>query len=935
MTRLPSSSFPTPRVRPRGGFFATALAAIPAALLALGPTAGAALAQDSGSGAGNVPSFAQVAGHELGERITVHAEMVRYLEALDAASPRVRVVDQGASWEGRRLLMAIVTAPENHARLDHVRAVASRLDDPRQLDGEGSEPARLDSLLADQPLIAWLGGSIHGFELSGTEGLIKLLERLATAEDEATLEVLRETVVLIDPMLNPDGRDAFAHHNHRRIGRHPNPSPRDWVNDFTPWEAVGYRTGHYFFDTNRDWFAHTQKETLHRARTLRAWRPQVLVDAHEQGRGSEFYFDPATEPFGPFFPAYARTGFELFNDAYEKAFDGAGFEYMSGESYNYFYPGYTTSWGSYQGAIGMLFEQGSSRGLALERPDESVRTLADALEQQYTAAWAAVTTAAQNRRALLRDYVEAHRAALRDGETGIRHFLLPPVAKEGAVAEAGVAADGGDPGHRLELLQLLLRNGIEVGRLNDAVEVGGLVDRSGETIGSRTFPAGTHVVSTAQPRNRLVRVLLEPNVPLPAAFLAEARERLDRGENPRFYDTTAWSLPLLFDLPAYGTSVATSLAVQPITASTVEDALERRRSNASRTDRAGYAYLFDGRDARSVAALHRLTHGGYRAAMLLDESRLAVPGSEGLPLAAGTTIVRVGQNPESVHEAVRELADELGVAVRAVDSGAAVDGSPSLGSRRTQNARPVSVGILAEMPFHAYSFGWTWYVLEEQYGISTHVLRTGHLERLPIDHLDTLILPDLFGGTSLADTLGEGGIERLRRWVREGGNLVALGASTDFVREHIGGGALRSWAEESSEAEDTGEGEGDDAIEPRSFPVPGAIVRGRVDTRAWLAAGTDAELPVLVNSSRVFLEPEGPPNSGRRVVVRVDDERPLMSGHAWAESLERLPGAVLVYEERTGAGRVILFAEDPTFRAYHRGMHRLFLNAVLFGPNGQ
>jgi hypothetical protein len=181
--------------------------------------------------AAQAPTFRQVAGHDFGERITYHHQMVRYLDRLAEASPRVAVIQQGESWQGRSLPLAIVTATPDAA--------------------------------------------IHGFELSGTEGVLKLLEHLATRDDAATLEVLRNTVVLLDPILNPDGRDAFAHFNYTRLGHAPNARHDDWSNATSGWEGLTFRTGHYFFDTHRD---------PNRA-AIQAWRPQVMIDAHEMGRG--------------------------------------------------------------------------------------------------------------------------------------------------------------------------------------------------------------------------------------------------------------------------------------------------------------------------------------------------------------------------------------------------------------------------------------------------------------------------------------------------------------------------------------------------------------------------------------------------------------------------------------------------------------------------
>jgi hypothetical protein len=270
------------------------------------------------------PSFADVTGHEFGERVTQHHEAVLYLKTLAEVSDRVRVVEQGESWEGRKLLVAIVTAPENHARLEAIREAANRLADPRVMSAD--EAAQL---MAEQPVIMWYGGSIHGFELSGAEGVLKLLDHLTTRDDAATMEVLRNAVILIDPMLNPDGRDAFAHLTHENLGKKPNPKGEDWANDFTRWQGLKFRTGHYYFDTNRDWFAHTQRETQARLPTILAWRPQIVIDMHEMGSDVEFFFDPGTDPYAPYFPEHSKRWFDIFSQAYATAFDSAGFEYMT------------------------------------------------------------------------------------------------------------------------------------------------------------------------------------------------------------------------------------------------------------------------------------------------------------------------------------------------------------------------------------------------------------------------------------------------------------------------------------------------------------------------------------------------------------------------------------------------------------------------------
>ena len=838
-----------------------------------------------------IPSFAEVTGHDFGERITQHHEAVLYLRELAKLSDRVRIAEQGASWEGRALPVAIVTAPENHTRLDAIQAAAQRLGDPRR-----TSPEAAASIIEGQPAIVWLGGSIHGFELSGSEGALKLLEHLTTRNDETTRQVLANTVVLIDPMLNPDGRDAFGQLNHENTGRVPNPQRDDWANDFTRWQALKFRTGHYYFDTNRDWFAHTQRETQARVPTLQAWRPQVVVDMHEMGSDVEFYFDPATAPWGPYYPEYASRWHVRFGEANAAAFDSAGFEYMTRERYNYFYPGYTTSYGSYQGGIGMLYEQGSSRGLALTRFDDSVRTLADAAEQQYLAAWTAVRTAAAERTTLLSDYYDAHRAAIADGRQGIRRYLIAPE---------------GDPLLIAELVNLLMRNGIEVDLLTQPARLGDVRDRSGAGVGRREFPAGTYVVEAAQPRNRLIRALLEPNVALPEDFLREARARMDRDESPRFYDITAWSLPLLFNVGGYSASDGREIQTERVSG-------EAKAPARTPPGEAGYAYLIDGRQAASLAAVYHLRDSGYRVAILRGPTRI-----EGLDFSSGTVIVRVGQNDESVHAAVRKIAEHYGLDLQAVATGLSEPGFPALGSGDyVSPVRTPEIAILAEDPIQGYSFGWAWYTLDRQYEIPTTVLRVRSIANRKLDRFNVLVAPSA-AADALASELGAAGVDRIKRWVRDGGTLITIGAATDFARGDRELISLRSWY-------DTDEGK-----DARRFTVPGAIMRVEIDRQYWLSAGyDDGELPALVGSDRIYLAPDGPPSSQRRVVARYASDGALeLSGHAWDESLERLPGAVFLYEERVGEGRVIAFAEEPNFRGYWRGANRLFLNAVILGPS--
>ncbi|MGB6848194.1 MAG: hypothetical protein WBG05_08335, partial [Thermoanaerobaculia bacterium] len=318
---------------------------------------------------------------------------------------------------------------------------------------------------------------------------------------------------------------------------------------------------------------------------------------------------------------------------------------------------------------------------------------------------------------------------------------------------------------------------------------------------------------------------------------------------------------------------------------------------------------------------------GYRAAVTLDPTRVG-----GHDLASGSVVLRVGQNDEDLHAAVREVAAHFGLELLAVETGLSEPGFPALGSGQVIPVKRPEIALLAGHPIHGYSFGWAWYVLDRQYEIPLTVRQVRSLASTPIHRFDVLVIPHLQSAEELASTLGEKGIERLQRWVKDGGSLVALGSAVDFVREHLELSGLRSWYEEQKPEGDGANAE--EAPEPAGFDVPGAILRVELDDETWLASGYEAELPALVTSRRIYLAPEGPPDSGKRVVARyAEDDRLRISGHLWEESQERLPGSVFAYEEKVDLGRVILFAEDLNFRAYWRGSDRLFLNAVLLSPS--
>ncbi|HMB97840.1 MAG TPA: M14 family zinc carboxypeptidase [Balneolaceae bacterium] len=836
-----------------------------------------------------VQSFEESVGHKSGERITQNYQVVQYLSYLEQASDRVVIRELGTTFNNKKQLVAIVTHPDNHARLDEIRINALRLDDARETLRE-----QADQIIENQPVILYLAGSIHGFELSGSEGVLRLLEHFTTSNDPETMEQLRNTVLILDPVINPDGRDAFAHFNHEHKGRTANPKNIHWSNDFTSWDALKYRTGHYYFDLNRDWFAHTHPETRNRAAFLREWRPQASVDAHEMGSEREFYLDPPTDPVSPWFPSYASKWFREYGKAHAGGFDLENIEYTTGEIFNFFYPAYFTSYMTYQGSVGMLYEQGSSRGFALELSDGTVRTLSDAAFNQFAALRSMVRMSSERREEILSDYYSASLESVEKTEGGAVRYLIK---------------NEGDPHHVTETVNLLIRNGIEVHRLNSETEFRNVSDREGNPVGNQSFGPGTYLVVASQPRMRFIRMLLEPHIQIPEEFLAEARERVNRGENPRFYDITSWSLPLMFNLQGFSTSDSKA----PDAALIAEKVINK---GGAPSRKATYAYLIDGSQSAMLSAVHPLREHGIRLHILYKPTQV-----NGKSFSSGTLVVRTDGNEDQVHTIVSELAEKYRLRVDPVDSGLSDPGFPPLGSIEGNRVQKPKIAILGDHPVNAYSFGWAWHKLDQQYEIPHTIIRPGAIGNSSISDFNVLIMPEIRDFSEMDKALGENGIERIKQWVQDGGSLVTLSTATEYSRKNLELSTLVSWYEKEENEK------------KQKITVPGAFFSIDTDSESWLNSGYSFTPPMLINSDRLYEAADEPPMPSKRIAVKVsENENARISGHAWQENLERLPGSVLVYEERIGSGRIINFTEDTNFRGYWRGADRLFLNAVVLSP---
>ncbi|MGZ8458601.1 MAG: M14 family zinc carboxypeptidase, partial [Gemmatirosa sp.] len=697
-----------------------------------------------------VPTPQSVLGYPLGERFTPHHLLTRYVERVAMAAPgRVRVDTVGRTFEGREVLRVVVASEANRRRLDEIQADARRLVDPRTLSA--ADRAALERRL---PAIVWLGFTVHGNEASGAEAGMGVLYRLAAGRDAETRAILDSSVVLLDPLQNPDGHERHAQDVMRRRSAFGAPSDPAATIHNGSWP--GPRGSHYYFDLNRDWYTQSHPETRARVATMLAWMPHVAADLHEMGTNSTYYFPPPADPVHKMMPPLAVNGWNAFAAGNAAAFDAKGWAYFRRERYDEFYPGFGESWPLLAGAVGMTYEQASSAGGAIRRTDGTILTLQDAASHHYTAAWATLKTAATTRAARVHDFAESRLSAITDAVRG--------GVGAGLTTIRSVVFPRDQQGRADSLAAQLMANGIVVKQARSALTLADATPLWSGGSGSVSVPAGAYVVDMAQPQGRMARALLEPEAVLDSAFVREEFEARRTGQLDRFYDVTAWALPYTWRVRAWATRSAVAGDSLPVISA----------ANVAVTARGSYGYAFA---PGSEASLRLL------AGLLADSVRVwhapnafAVGGAR---FPRGAFLVRTAANDTSVHEKVARLAREAGAFVAPLTTGL-VESGTDLGSGSVVPVRTPRVAMLAGDVIGGQSFGWAWYAFDQRLRYPTTPIEAGAVSGGALSRFDVLVVPSSSAG-ALDRVLGDAGRERLQQWVRAGGVLITLDEATAWL----------------------------------------------------------------------------------------------------------------------------------------------------------
>lgn len=850
-----------------------------------------------------VPTLKKVVGHDIGEKITMHHEAEKYMTALQQSAPtRIKVIKYAETWEGRSLYVMAIGSAANIARLEEIKAGMQKLADPRRISANEA-----NSLIASLPSTVWLICGVHGNEISGVDSALMTAYHLLAAQgDEVVAAAMKNSIVLIDPMQNPDGRDRFINYFRQNVGRFPDADLQSAEhNEVWP----GGRTNHYLFDMNRDWFTQSQPETRGRTKTYLEWFPQVVADQHEMGTNSSFYFAPPALPWNPNLTKAQLDWLSKLGRNNAAWFDRFKFDYFTREGYDSFYPGYGEGWPLFHGSIGMTYEQASVRGLLARRDDETTMHYRDSVQHHFVAALATIESTAKNREALLRHFYDHRRTAIEEGKTGtIKEYIIAP---------------GNDANRAARLAATLMMSGIEVKRADAAFSNPKTRDYVDGQLQPRDFPAGSFILSLDQPAKRLLKTLMDKQTDQDKEFLDEQRRRNKLRQSEQFYDVTGWSLPFLFDVPCYVAEQAS--AVQ---ATLLKE--QPKPTGQMRGGQAKLAYLVAWGTQSAASALADLFRQDVRVHSYDKGFKL-----NGTNFPAGTLVIKLKDNPANLHERMTKLAADHGVDVYPTDTAWVEDG-PNFGSSNVNYLPRPRVAIAYNQPVSANSVGWLRYLIEQRYGYPVTTIRAEQLRGMDLSRYNVLILPDTFGGYT--GQLGDGA--SVREWVQRGGTLIGIGGATSWLaddkvnllatkrekREKID-----PKAEKKEEAVKTDPVE--KAIEPADeFPssTSGAILRVRMNNSHWLGFGYGETTTVMTDSNRIFSLVKL--DRGTNVAVYLPEDKFFASGFMWDDARKQIPNKAYLMHSRVGRGNVVGFAEDPNYRAFMDGLNVMFLNAVFFGP---
>lgn len=819
-----------------------------------------------------IKSPSEFLGYELGTRFTPNYKVVDYYEHVASQLSNVKLQKYGETNELRPLIVAYLSAQENIDNWEQIRT--DNLKRAKLMDGEPS---------GKKVGIVWLSYNVHGNEANSTETAMKTLYELARPDNAKSKEWLKNTVVIMDPCINPDGRDRYSNWINQVAGTTPNPRP-EAAEHSEPWP--GGRPNHYLFDLNRDWAWQKQIESQQRMKLYNTILPHIHVDFHEQGSNSPYYFAPAAEPVHEQVTPWQRQFQEIIGKNHAKYFDANGWLFFTKENFDILYPSYGDSYPMYNGAIGMTYEQASS-DLAILTDEGDTLKLSDAIAHHFTTGMSTVEIAAQYNERMVDEFAAYFEKATTDPKAKYKTYIIKR---------------NNHPDKLKALEAFLNRHQIRYGVSSTKKPVSAFAYRTGKNQ-NVSVQDGDIVISTYQPKAVLVQAFFEPDT---YASITDT------------YDITAWAVPYMMDLEAFATTERLS----------VSEGKPMYAAPEMQLGTTPAAYLAKWETLEDARFLAEIMKAGIK--LRLATSPFSVNGKE---YAAGTLIITRKGNTHMgsrFDEAVKAAAQKFGRSLYSTPT-TFVDTGKDFGSNNVPFIKAPTILALRGEGVSSLGFGEFWYFMEQELNYPITMVNTDDFGRVNLDDYDVIVMPS----GSYGRMLSESRMEELTAWIRGGGRVIAIErAMNTFMGK--GGFNLSRYASDAEQKEASRQSDEEKeaiALTPyaergsrfESFRLPGAIFKLKVDNTHPLGYGyPDYYFTLKNNGSRYAYLPNG------WNVGIIDSEAAYVSGVAGEEAKKTLAKSMVFGVENVGRGAVVYMADNPLFRAFWENGKLFMVNAMFF-----
>ena len=795
----------------------------------------------------NIPTPQSVIGHEVGEWHITHDKLVQYAYALAEASDRITIENRGETFEDRQLLLMTITSPKNHQNIDAIQKAHV-------------DATKTNTFSVDRPIVVYQGFSIHGNEPSGANASIVAAYYLAAAEGSKIDDMLDNTVILFDPALNPDGLQRFAYWANTNRSQNLNPDPNDReYSEVWP----GGRTNHYWFDMNRDWLPVQLPESRVRIKTFHAWMPNILTDHHEMGTNSTFFFQPGipsrTHPLTPKLNQELTKNIGAFH---AKALDKIGSLYYSEESYDDFYYGKGSTFPDINGSIGILFEQASSRGHVQESAN-GLLTFPFTIRNQFTATLSTLEAANNMRGEILKYQSDFYKNARNEG------------AKQGN--KAIIFGDEKDAAKTYHLAEILKRHNITFHEVKNDITLNG----------KKYIKGHSYVVPKNQNNTRLINAMFEKRT---------------KFQDSLFYDISAWSFPLAFNLDHAETTTSNAGAVV--------SNLQHKTGGVKA--KSNYAYLMEWHEYYSPKFLYSALKKGIR--VKVGQKRFSVNGKQ---YDYGTLMIPAqnqSMSSDELYTILNQLAKESYVTLDAVGTG--LTNGIDLGSNNFRALELPKIALLVGDGITSYDAGEIWHLLDTRYDITVTKLDTKSFARADLSRYNTIIMVNSFSGVN------ENNTKKLQAWVRDGGTLVAYRNAMRWLNNR----KLMNIKFKNSSLtaknithEQQGNFRGAQVI-------GGAIFETKLDRSHPINFGYKNDKLAMFRNTTLFVEPNK--NSYDNPIQYT--KNPLLSVYISKPNLDSLANTVPLKIGNIGRGTIVGFTDNTNFRAFWYGTNKLLMNAIFF-----